>query len=132
VDVRRVLLPPALAWTLLDIAHLLDHIRQDRDLPAEVQAVGVTGYVATALLFVLILRRHHLAGFYAVAFGLSVLAGFAAVHLLPHWSAISDPYSEIDTDALNWVLVALPMLSAVWLLAAGLRASPRIAATAPR
>ena len=128
MDVRRLLLPPAVAWTLVDVAHLLDHIRQDRDLPAEVQAAGFSGYIATALLFVLILRRHELAGFYAVAFGVSVLAGFTAVHLLPHWSAISDPYSQLDTDFANWLLVVLPMLSAVWLVSAGLRSSPRVTA----
>jgi hypothetical protein len=122
MDVRRALLPPALAWLATDAGHLLDHIRQDRDLPAEVTAVGLIGYVATALLFVLILRRHRLAGGYAAFFGLSALAGFVAVHLAPHWAPVSDPYGDIATDALNWLLVVLPMAAAAWLAVAGWRA----------
>ena len=130
MDVRRALLPPALAWVAADIAHLLDHIRQDRELPAEVTLVGTTGYVATTLLLVLILRRHDLARPYAVFFGVSAMLGFLLVHVLPQWSAISDPYGDLDTDALNWLLVVAPMAAAAWLAVTAWRLRPASATVA--
>ena len=125
MDVRRALLPPALAWVATDLAHLLDHVRQDRELPAEVTAVGTTGYVATAMLLVLVLRRHELARPYAIFFGVSAMLGFVLVHLLPRWSPISDPYGELDTDAVNWLLVALPMAAGAWLAVSAWRLRAR-------
>lgn len=119
---RRPLLSATMAWVVLDVAHLLDHMRGDRDLSTEVQTAGFAGYVTTAVVLVLVLRGHRLAPLGAVLLGASAVIGFAAVHLLPHWSAISDSYSDFDTDALNWVLAILPMAAAAALAVAGARA----------
>ena len=105
----------------MDFAHFLDHLRQDRELAIEVYALGTSGYVATAVLLGLVLTRSRWAPHFAAAFGLAALVGFAAVHLAPHWSPFSDPYSRFDADALSYVLVAAPMLSALALAATGVR-----------
>jgi apolipoprotein N-acyltransferase len=108
-----------------DVAHALDHARQGRDLAAEVYTVGIAGWIALAVLLVLVARRHRLAAGYAGAVGLAVAVGFVAVHLAPHWSAVSDPYSAWDPDALSWALVALPPLAGLNLVAQAARARSR-------
>jgi hypothetical protein len=105
----------SLLLVVADVLHALDHTRQSRPLGAEVYAAGIAGWIALALLLVLVARGHALAAPYAFAVGASVAVGFALVHLAPHWSAFSDPYSSFGADALSWVLVALPMVAAVWL-----------------
>ena len=123
----------ALLLVLADVLHALDHARQGRDLAGEVYVAGVGGWIALALLLVLIARGHRLAPLYAAAVGVSVAAGFLAVHVAPHWSAVSDPYSAFDPDALSWVLVVVPVLAAVNLVvrAAQARARSRRSPPAP-
>jgi hypothetical protein len=103
----------ALLLTAADVLHALDHTRQGRDLTSEVYGAGITGWIALAMLLVLVARGHRLAAPYAAAVGLSVAAGFLLVHVAPHWSAFSDPYPDVDADALSWVLVAVPVLAGV-------------------
>jgi hypothetical protein len=121
----------ALLLAAADVAHALDHTRQGRDLAPEVYTAGIAGWIALALLLVLVARRNRLAALYAAAVALSVAAGIVAVHLAPHWSAFSDPYSSFDPDALSWALVALPVLAALLLVVRAvevLRADGRVAA----
>jgi hypothetical protein len=115
----------ALLLVAADVAHALDHTRQGRDLAAEVYTAGVSGWIALGLLLVLVARGHRLAAPYAAAVGVAVAAGFLAVHVAPHWSAFSDPYSAWDPDALSWALVVLPLLAAVNLVAQAARARSR-------
>jgi hypothetical protein len=115
----------ALLLTAADVAHALDHTRQGRDLASEVYAAGISGWIALALMLVLIARGHRLAAPYAAAAGLAVGAGFVAVHVLPRWSAFSDPYSAWDPDALSWALVVIPLLAAVNLVVQAARARSR-------
>jgi hypothetical protein len=114
-----------------DVAHALDHTRQARTLATEVYGAGVAGWIALAVLLVLVARGHRLAAPYAAAVGLSVAAGFVAVHLLPHWSAFSDPYSGFHPDALSWGLVAVPALAALNLVARAARARSRTRRSPP-
>jgi hypothetical protein len=119
----------SLIYLVLTVVHAADHARQGRDLATEVSTVGLLGLFTSVVLLVLALRRHEQAPTLAVLLGGGAFLGFAAVHLLPHWSAFSDPYADFDLDALSWVLVVLPMLSAAYLLAVGLRFGPRRPAT---
>jgi hypothetical protein len=112
----------ALALTAADVLHALDHTRQGRDLSSEVYVAGVAGWIALALLLVLVARRHRLAAPYAAAVGLSVAAGFVLVHVAPRWSAFSDPYSAFDPDPLSWALVVVPVAAALLLVACALHA----------
>ncbi|MEA2385677.1 MAG: hypothetical protein QOH72_5648 [Solirubrobacteraceae bacterium] len=115
----------ALLLVVADVLHALDHMRQGRTLAGEVYVAGVAGWIALALLLVLVARGHRLAAPYAAAVGLSVAVGFLAVHVAPHWSAVSDPYSAWDPDALSWALVVLPVLAALNLVAQAARARTR-------
>ena len=115
----------ALALTAADVLHALDHTRQGRDLAGPVYAAGVAGWIALAILLVLVARGHRLAAPYAAAVGLTVAIGFVAVHVAPHWSAFSDPYPDANADALSWALVVVPVLAAVNLVATALRAGGR-------
>jgi len=119
----------ALLLTAADVLHALDHARQGRDLSSEVYVAGVAGWIALAVLLVLVAREHRLAAPYAAAVGVSVAAGFLAVHIAPHWSALSDPYSRFDPDALSWALVVLPVLAALNLVAQAARAHARARST---
>ena len=121
----------ALLLTALDVLHALDHTRQGRDLASEVYVAGVAGWIALALLLVLIARGHRLAAPYAALVGISVAVGFLAVHIAPHWSSFSDPYSRFDPDALSWVLVALPIVAAVNLVVQAGRAHARTRRSPP-
>jgi hypothetical protein len=119
--VRRALLTATLIWLALDIGHAIDHTRQGRDLATEVYTVGMTGWVATAVLLVLIVRGYRLAPLLATLSGAAVVLGFLAVHIAPEWSAFSDPYGDFDPDAVSWALVALPMLAGLNLAITGAR-----------
>jgi hypothetical protein len=121
----------ALALTAADVAHALDHTRQGRDLAGEVYVAGVAGWIALAVLLVLVARGHRLAAPYAAAVGLSVAAGFLLVHVAPHWSAFSDPYSAFHPDALSWALVAVPIAAALNLVAQAARARSRTRRSRP-
>jgi hypothetical protein len=121
----------ALLLVAADVAHGADHTRQGRALAAEVYTAGVSGWIALAVLLVLVARGHRLAAPYAAAIGLAVAAGFVAVHLLPHWGAFSDPYSGFDPDALSWALVAAPMLAALNLVWQAARARSRTRRSPP-
>jgi hypothetical protein len=121
----------ALLLVAADVLHAVDHTRQGRDLASEVYVTGVAGWIALAVLLVLVARGHRLAAPYAAAVGLSVAAGFLAVHVAPHWSAFSDPYSRFDADALSWALVAVPVLAAVNLVAQAARAHARTRRSPP-
>src|SRR5688572_21404527 len=90
--VRRPLLAASIAWAVLNVAHTLDHARQDRAVPEELRTVGVLGYVSTAVLLFLVWRAHRLAPLYAAMYGVSIVVAFLLIHVVPDWSAISDPY----------------------------------------
>jgi hypothetical protein len=111
----------ALLLAVADVLHAIDHTRQGRTLGFEVYAAGVAGWIALAVLLVLVARGHRLAAPFAVAVGLSVAVGFVLVHVAPHWSAFSDPYSAWDPDAVSWVLVVVPVLAGLWLAVVGAR-----------
>ena len=90
----------ALLLTVADVLHALDHTRQGRTLGFEVYAAGVAGWVALAVLLVLVARGHRLAAPYAAAVGASVAVGFVLVHA-GRTEAFSDPYSGLRPDELS-------------------------------
>ena len=120
---RRPLLIASITWAVLNVAHTLDHARQDRAVPEELRTVGVLGYVSTAVLLVLVWRAHRLAPLYAAMYGVAIVVAFLLIHVGPDWSALSDPYPALDLDALSWVLMIAPALAGAALAAVAL---PRI------
>ncbi len=115
----------ALLFVVLLVLHTLDHgLRQDASVPGPLAVVGLSGTVIAAGVLVMALRRHPLAAPAAVVVGLGTAFGFAAAHLIPHWSgAFSQFYGDIDVDALSWAGVFATMAAGVALGVVGLRAA---------
>lgn len=111
----------SVAYLVMTAIHDLDHVRQGRELAPEVWVIGVVAVVASLTTLALSLRGHPLAPFAAVVLGIGSLVGFTAVHLVPRWSVLSDPYGEAGVDALSYAIVYATMVAGAYLAVAGLR-----------
>lgn len=103
----RALVVAAGTLLALTVLHDLDHVRQGRSLPLALNAIGAFGTLGAAALLLWTLRRsdekvRRAAG----AFGVATALGLVIIHVLPHWSAISDPYGEAGVDWLSWISLA--------------------------
>jgi len=93
------------------VLHALDHeLRQEAAVPAGTATAGTVGFVAVLATLVLALRGSRFAPIATAAVGLAIAAGFVAAHVLPEWSALSQPYADIEVDALSWIAMLLPVL----------------------
>ena len=95
--------------------HTVDHaINQPaRDLPAGSGLVGIAGFALVAVAVVFALSRSSYSAEVGLFAGAGTVLGFVAVHL-PGIGPLADPYPDFDPNALSWILVAAPMLAAVW------------------
>ena len=106
---------------------MADHtLRQDRTTPSELGVVGTLGLVAAIAVLVAALLRRRETPLLAVLVGTGTAVGFMAVHLLPEWSALSDPYPELGLDALSWASMLGSLLAGAALGVAGLRRRGRV------
>lgn len=65
--------------------------------------IGVLGTLGAVGIFFWVLGGGEIAARAAAAFGVLTATGLVAVHLLPRWSLISDPYAEANVDGLSWL-----------------------------
>jgi len=122
----------AFAYLAANLLHTADHFRQGLDgLTTEILLGGTALTLGAVLVLVLVLRDSPQAPLFAVVLGFSAVAGIAASHIAPHWSALSDSYPQIGADALSWIVVLIEMSAALWLGISGLRAL-RLRAPTPR
>src|SRR5689334_19743152 len=127
-----MLRPAAFAYLAANLLHTADHFRQGLGgLTTEIFIGGTALTLGAVLVLLLVLREHPQAPLFAVVLGFSAVAGIAASHLAPHWSALSDSYPEIGADALSWIVVLIEMGAALWLGISGLRVL-RLRAPRPR
>ena len=120
---RHVLIAANLLLVALLIVHTLDHLmRQEAQVPSGTATAGTAGFVAALLVLGLALAGHRLAPAATALVGLATAAGFVAIHVLPDWSAISQPYSDIDVDGLSWVAMIVPAVAAAGVGAIGVQA----------
>lgn len=112
----------SVALVVMTVLHDLDHVRQGRPLPTVLTFVGFLGLALSALCLFLAVRRHPLRAPAAAAIGISSVLGLVAVHIVPSWSILSDPYHEADVDALSWANLALLITAALAVGIAGLQA----------
>jgi hypothetical protein len=113
----------ALLFALGFLAHNGDHTRRGvGTLTPEVFWAGMAGAVVSVATIALVLAGHRHAPLAAVVGGFSMAIGVAAVHLLPHWSALSDAFPGGRVDALSWAAVLFEVASAATLGVAGLYA----------
>lgn len=108
--VRHRLVAMTGALATLTLVHDLDHIRQARGLPFELYGVAVLAVVTIGATLTLLLRHHRLAGTAAFAQGVATILGVGAVHVVPRWSPLTDPYSAAHADALSWAIILAMML----------------------
>jgi hypothetical protein len=112
----------------MTVIHDLDHVRQARPLPLEVNVVGAVAITASIVTLVLAFRGHPLAPFAAMVLGVGSVVGFVAVHLVPRWSVISDPYAGAGVDALSYGIVFATMAAGAYLALEGYRSVREISA----
>jgi hypothetical protein len=119
------LLTMNVALAALMAAHIADHaLRQhDGELTGAAAVPGLLGAVAVFASLALTLRRHPRARVFAAVVGISTAIGFVAVHLLPKWGALSDPYADRHLDALSWAGMIATLVAAALLAAVALAAS---------
>lgn len=107
------------------IVHTLDHVRRGTGvLTPEVFWLGTVSTAAGVITVGLVMARHRLAPLAAALLGVPVAVGVAAVHLLPHWSAVSDAFpgaAGTGVTAYSWVVVLVEIAGASLLGVAGLR-----------
>jgi hypothetical protein len=105
-------------------AHTADHLRRGTGvLSWEVFWAGMLSTAVGLITIALVFARHHLAPLLAGAAGLTIAVGVGAVHLLPHWSALSDAFPGAQgtgVTALSWTVVLLEISGALAVGAAGL------------
>jgi hypothetical protein len=80
------------------VVHAVDHFRRGMDvLTPWVMWAGNLQMVIAVITLVLVVRRHRWAVPFAIGIGLASAVGFVAVHLLPDWGPLSDPFVGADT-----------------------------------
>ncbi len=130
MDTRRDTTPPghrmlvgASAALLVGVGvHGVDHALQERGIGALTTEVRLGGFVIAALavlVFVLARRDHPRAPLMAAAVGAYVALSVSASHFAPHWSALSDPYSDLDLGLVSWAAAAFEVACAAVLAAVG-------------
>ena len=91
---ERFLRTTAVVFAIALLVHGADHLRRGVGVITDVVlGAGTAQAVVGAAVVVLVFRRHRLAPGLAAGVGIASAVGFAVAHLLPHWSALSDPYT---------------------------------------
>jgi hypothetical protein len=112
------------SWTALTVAnivfvvsmllHGIDHSVQDRGVGALSTEVFVGGTVLAVMALgalALTLRRDRRAPLVAAFVGLWTAVAVTSAHLLPHWSAFSDPYQDLSLGPYSWGVVIAEILT---------------------
>jgi hypothetical protein len=112
----------AMAFFAANVLHTLDHQRQGTErLTTEIYVGGSLISILAVVTLVMALRRNPQAPLVAAVVGFWTALGVTASHILPHWSALSDPYPDLNVDALSWVIVLLEIGAAFALGVVGVR-----------
>jgi hypothetical protein len=116
-DETRWLKYAALLYALGLALHTADHVRRGLDvISTEVQ---VAGYLSTAVGIVtvaLILAGNRHGPLLAAITGIPIAIGVAAVHLLPHWSVLSDAFLGAHNTCVtgeSWTVVTIEIVGAL-------------------
>ena len=123
---ERRLRATAAVFAVAVVVHGADHVRRGIDVATDVvRDAGATQAVLVAIAVVLVFRRHRLAPLVAAIVGFVSAVGFGAAHLLPHWSAFSDPFTGTavapGVTAFSWLTAVFEIAAGVAFAIAGLR-----------
>jgi hypothetical protein len=106
-----------LAGSLL---HDADHFRRGLDvLTPEVLWIGITVICITLGAVGLTLLEYRHAPLIAIITGFGTAVGVSIVHLLPRWSAFSDPLASSNVDQRTWMAGLLEIGAALGLRLGG-------------
>ena len=122
----RYLRAAAIVYATGLVLHTADHLRRGLDVvtPAVLWAGNVSTVIGLVTV-VLVLARHRWAPLVAAVTGVPIALGVAAVHLLPEWGALSDPFvgaTHTGVTVLSWTVVLVEIVGALALGLAGARA----------
>jgi hypothetical protein len=108
------------------VIHTGDHLRRGFDVvSSQVVVLGSAAGVLQIAAIAMVLARHRLAPIMAVAVGFPDALGIASVHLLPHWSSLSDAFPSshgAGVTGFSWFAALAEILGALAFGAAGLNA----------
>jgi hypothetical protein len=122
-DADRLLHRAALFFLFGFAVHNADHARRSLDVVTEqVIWAGTAVSMLTAVAVTLVVTRHRLGPLVAAGAGFYIAIGVSASHLLPQWSALSDPLPGGEVDAFTWIAVLLEVIGALAMGIAGLLA----------
>jgi hypothetical protein len=119
---RRLLVAAGAGLVFAVALHGADHALQERGIGAlttEVRLGGFANAAAAVLALWLALRDHPWAPQVCAFVGGYIAVGVTAAHFAPHWSALSDPYADLDLGPVSWAAAGLEVLAAAALCAAG-------------
>jgi ABC-type uncharacterized transport system permease subunit len=111
----------ALAFLVANLLHGADHIRQElAGVDIEVFIGGGLLTAAAVAIVIATWRRHPRAPLLATVVGLAAAILVAASHIPPHWSVLSDSYTnDIHPDAASWAVMLLEIAAALLLALVG-------------
>lgn len=116
-DQHRWLKYCALFYALGLALHTADHLRRGLDvLTPQVIWAGNLSTAAGITVAILVILGHRSGPLLAAVTGVPVAVGVAAVHLLPKWSALSDPFLDAHgtgVTALSWSVVLIEIVGAL-------------------
>lgn len=122
-DADRLLHRAALFFLFGFAVHNADHARRGLHVVTdEVIWAGTMVSMVAAVTVTLLVTRHRLGALVAAGAGFYIAFGVSASHLLPQWSALSDPLPGGDVDTFTWIAVLLEVAGALALGVAGLLA----------
>ena len=114
---ERFLRYAALLYAAGLVLHIADHLRRGTDvLTPQVEWAGYLSTAVAIVVITLVLSRHRLAPLMAAVTGIPIAFGVAAVHLLPHWSVLSDAFpgaQNTGVTALSWAVVLIEIAGAL-------------------
>jgi hypothetical protein len=102
---------------VMQVLHLGDHTfnQPSRDLGVQGAAIGALGFLTLFGCLYLATREDPLAPLACAVTGFGTALGFISIHIAPHWSLFSDPYSAFDANGLSWAIVIVSIGAALWL-----------------
>jgi hypothetical protein len=110
------------AFLAANLLHTADHFRQGTErLTTEIVVGGTAVTLLAVVVLALAAHGHRDAPLLCAVAGAASAAGIVASHLLPHWSALSDPYPALHPGGLSWAAVLLEIATALTLALAGAR-----------
>ena len=100
--------------------HTADHFRRGTDsITTELLWAGNTTSIISIVVIVMVLTGNRWAPQVAAIAGFALAGAFAASHLLPHWSELSDSFVDNGASAASWAAALMEIVGALVLGAAG-------------